>query len=289
MITRQVAELRYSKIYQLLELKRYKDAMQEAQQLIAENPDEANAYAVLAQVVMRMEQYKDAESWSLQALKRDPDNRIAWFVRCVIFYEQQKWKELEQCLQEAQRVDPNEAFYFFLRANALNRKGAYSRAKEELLDGLELAPENALYLAGLSYTEALLGQVAASRQIARQALRLEVESYQVYLYLGWAAERRGDYDDYLLMLKNSVQLDPTDKQIRESYLEALQKNYRFYRILLAPATLLKRMKPWQVLLSWFIAWIVFKPLVILFIILYVLTHWTTKLLVHVKVFGWRRS
>jgi hypothetical protein len=58
--------------------------------------------------------------------------------------------------------------------------------------------------------------------------------------------------------------------------------------MLLPGNLLKKLKPWQVLLCWIVLWIVFRPLVILFIILYVATHRITRLLVHVKVFGWKR-
>lgn len=288
MISNDTSELRYSKIYKLMEWKRYKDALEEAKALIGETPEDPNAYAVLAQISLRMEQYKDAEHWAEEALRRDPENRIGWFVRTVTFYETNNWKALDDCLDEAQRVDPDEAFYYFLRANASNRRRQFAVAKEQLLTGLALAPENPLFLATLSYTEALLGNTAASRELSRQALRLDVESDHIFLYLGWAAEHRGDHDDHLLMLKNAIQLDPENKQIRESYLEALQQNYRMYRILLAPVNALKRWKPWQILLVWFAAALIFRPLIFVFIILYVLTHWVTKLLVHVKVFGWRR-
>lgn len=109
----------------------------------------------------------------------------------------------------------------------------------------------------------LLRNFSESKMLANKALRLEVESDLVYLYLAWSAERRNDYDDYLLLLKNAIRLDPDDKQIRQEFLEGLQKNYKFYRIMLMPRNLMKKMKPWQI-------------------------HWVTKLLVHVKVFGWTR-
>lgn len=48
------------------------------------------------------------------------------------------------------------------------------------------------------------------------------------------------------------------------------------------------MKRWQILVSWLVAVIFFKPLLIVFIVLYVLAHWATKGIVHVRVFGWRR-
>ncbi|GKU76271.1 hypothetical protein L3i20_v206680 [Paenibacillus sp. L3-i20] len=99
-------------------------------------------------------------------------------------------------------------------------------------------------------------------------------------------EQRNDYDEQLHMLKNAILLDPTNKQIRTEYLEALQKSYTFYQIVLAPTTILKRLKPWQILIGWFANFLLAKPFLIVFVVLYILTHWVTKLLVHLKVFGW---
>lgn len=283
---RENTYLRYSRINQLMEWKKYKEALDEAMALLREEPEDADAYAVLGQISLRLEKREEALHWSQEALQREPEHRIAWFVRTVAYYESENWKALDETLDNAQRVDPHEPQYFFLRANACNRRSKYSEARDLLLTALELSPHNALFLATLSYTEALLGNRKVSKAYAEEALRLEVESDHVYLYLGWAAERRNDYDNQLLMLKNAIRLDPENKQIREAYLESLQKSYKFYRILLAPTNVLKRLKPWQILLGWFAAVLLFRPLIIVFLILYVLTHWATKWLVHVKVFGW---
>lgn len=289
MTIQEAADQRYKRIHQLMEWRRYEEARKEAKALLQADPDDADGYAMLALVCLRLSEHDEALRWSSEALGRDPENKLGWHVRTSAYYETDKWKAMSESLEAAQRIDPYEPYYFFLKANSLNRIGRFAQAKEELLRGLELAPDNPLFLAALSYTEALLGHVVRSRELARQALEQEAENDTVYLYLGWAADQRNDFDEQLLMLSSAIRLDPNDKQVREQYLEALQKSYKFYRILLAPVNLLKRLKPWQILLSWFLAWVIFKPLVVVFIILYVLTHWATKLLVHVKVFGWRRS
>ncbi|MCR2803482.1 tetratricopeptide repeat protein [Paenibacillus soyae] len=286
---RETTDLRYKRISQLMEWNRHKEALDEAMALLREEPEDANAYAVLGQICLRLDKRDEALHWSQESLRRDPENSLAWFVRTAAYYEGENWKLLDDALDNAQRVDPYEPHYYFLRANAFNRKGKYANAKEMLLAGLRLSPHNALFLATLSYTEALLGNMQESKHYAKEALRQDVEHDHVYLYLGWAAEWRNDYDEQLLMLKNAIRLDPENKQIREAYLEALQKSYKFYRILLAPTNVLKRLKPWQILLGWFVAILLFRPLIFVFLILYIMTHWATKWLVHVKVFGWSRK
>jgi len=89
-------------------------------------------------------------------------------------------------------------------------------------------------------------------------------------------------------MAGAVRLNPENRQIRDEYLEALQKNNKLYRSFLRPIKFIRKFKPWQIFLLWMAAWIIFKPLVILFIVLYVLAHWITKGIVHVRVYGWRR-
>ncbi|WP_053374135.1 tetratricopeptide repeat protein [Paenibacillus sp. FJAT-27812] len=288
MIETAISSQRYDRITQLMQWSKYKEASEEALQLIREMPEDPDAYALLGHVCFRTENFDHALRWSGEALKRDPENGLAWFVRANSYYAMEQWADSLQAVDDAQRIDPYEPHYFFLRANISNKKGRFEEARDYLLKGLEISPENPLYLANLSYNEALLQNFPESRRLSNIALRLEVESDLVYLYLAWSAERRNDYDDYLLMLKNAIRLDPDNKQIREEFLKGLQKNYKFYRIMLLPGNLIKKMKPWQIFLSWIFLWLLFKPLVILFIVLYIITHWVTKLLVHVKVYGWTR-
>ncbi|MCA0756630.1 tetratricopeptide repeat protein [Paenibacillus sp. N4] len=279
---------RYSRIYQLMQWRKYKEASEEAMKLIREEPEEPDAFALMGHISLRMSNCGQALHWSDEALRRDPEHSLAWFVRTNAYYDMQNWPAAKEAIGHAQRFDPYEPHYYFLLSNISNRNGKFAEAKEYLLKGLDIAPENALYLANLSYIEALLRNKAESKLLSAEALRLGTEEDHVYLYLAWAAEQRGEYDEGMNLLKDAIRLDPDNKQIREEFLEALQKSYKLYRILLWPGKQLRKMKPWQVLICWIVLWLVFRPFVLVFIILYGITHWVTKLLVHVKVFGWTR-
>lgn len=277
---------RYQEIQKLIEWKKLNEARKAAVSLIQDTPEDPYAYALLGRIALYQDEYEQALHWVSESLRHDPENELAWFVQCNTYYTMEKWKAALESIAEAQRIDPYEPHYFFLLTNIYNKTSKYEEARDLLLKALEISPENALYLANLSYNEALIRNFSESKMLANKALRLEVESELVYLYLAWAAERRNDYDDYLLMLKNAIRLDPDDKQIRKEYMEGLQKTYKVYKFLLFPSNLMKKMKPWQILLGWITLWIIFRPLVIIFLILYYATYWITRLLVHVKLFGW---
>lgn len=276
-----------SRVHQLIEWKRYKEALEEAKKVIQEDPEYSEGYAITALIYYHMDEYDKALYWCDEALRRDPENLQAWYVKTITYYDMESWKQFDATVEDAIALDPEEAAYYFLKANREQTRSNFKQAKELMLTALEIAPDYAVYLANLSYIEALLGNFAASKELEEEALRHEVESKHVYLYLSWAADKRGDDQSQLLYLKNAIQLDPDNEQIRSEYLKGLQKTYLFYRIVLAPSKLLKKLKPWQILLSWAIAWFLFKPLILIFLVVYVLAYWSSKLLVHVKVYGWR--
>ncbi|WP_245640077.1 tetratricopeptide repeat protein [Paenibacillus dakarensis] len=278
----------YAKARQLIEWRRYKEALKEAEQLLSQEPEDPDVFALISEIYLLMNEPDKALQWSNQALSRDPEQVLAWYVRVRVYYMTDQDRACHEALQEALRIDPYESQYYYLQANLYNKSGKPSQAKEALLQALELRPEKPLYLALLSYTEALLKNFEDSVRLEKLALRNNTESSEVFFFLGWAAGERGDYKLKETYMRNAVRLDPDDKQCQDEYLEALQHNEVLLRIFLWPLKFLRKMKPWQILLTWVVAAYLFRPLLILFIVLYILAHWVTKAIVHVKVFGWGR-
>lgn len=259
-----------------------------AEELLQQEPEEPDVFALIGRIYLLMDDYEKAVYWAGQALGREPEHQLGWYVRVAAFYEQEQWGAFEEAVEEALRIDPYEANYYFLKANVLNKKGKHALAKEQLLEALELESESPIYLATLSYVEALLGNIPESRRLDREALRMDAEAPYVLLYLAWAASHRGDYDQQEQYMQAAIRLNPESKQFQDEYLEALQNGHKLFRAFLWPTKFLRRLKPWQIIVGWLVAWFLFKPLMVLFLILYVLTHWVTKGIVHVRVFGWRR-
>ncbi|KOR89443.1 tetratricopeptide repeat protein [Paenibacillus solani] len=278
----------YAKAQQLIEWRRYKEALQEAEQLLRQEPEDPDVFALISQIHLFMNEYDKALYWSNQALSREPEQQLAWFVRVSVYYATDKDRAFQEAVQEALRIDPYEPHYYYLQANMYNTKGRPNQAKTAISHALELRPESPLYLALLSYTEALLRNYEDSASLERVALNNNMESCEVYFFLGMAAGQRGEYKLKETYMRNAVRLDPDDKQYQNEYLEALQHNQILFKIILWPIKFLRKMKAWQILLTWMVAVLLFRPLVILFIVLYVLSHWVTKAIVHVKVFGWGR-
>jgi predicted Zn-dependent protease len=121
-----------TRVFQLTNWRRFDEAISEAEQWLREEPENANAYGMLAQIYMKSGKYDKALHWSAESLKYDPENKIGWFVRVIVLYSQGKEKEYLQAVKEAQRIDPYESHYLFLSFNLYHKKGKLQQAREEL-------------------------------------------------------------------------------------------------------------------------------------------------------------
>lgn len=290
----QFIENKYAAVQQLMDWNRYQDALIAAEKLLQEDPEDSHVYSLIGLIYLLMEQYEKALSWAQEALRRDPESTLAWYVRVVAYYETDQVEEFESSLKEALRFDPYEDHYYYLKGSNLNVKGKVKEAKEQILIALEIEPEEPLYLAFLSYCEALLGDEEQSRKIERQALQQlqatpdKSDHSWAFMHLAWAATKREEYELAEKYMSAAVRLNPEDKQTQNEYLEALQKSSKLYRSFLWPAKMIRKLKPWQILFIWIVVWALFKALVILFIVLYAIAYWMNKAVVHIRVFGWRR-
>ncbi|UVI30771.1 tetratricopeptide repeat protein [Paenibacillus spongiae] len=275
----------HSRIDQLLHWDRYDDALKEAEAWIREDPENADAYGALAVVY----QFIDADKalyWSGEALKRDPELESAWRVRLIVAYERKDWPTFEKVIAEMLRMFPDYSYLYRMQGQYLLTKNRWQEAREYLEQAISLNHSSINY-AVYAYALALLNKDEESLNAEQVALHDDPEDDQALLYLAWAAERRNDPRKAAEFMGSAIRLDPNNAQIREEYLEILQKSYWFYRVMLFP-NYLRKLKGWQILIIWIACWILFKPLLVLFILLYIASYWASKALVHVKVFGWTR-
>lgn len=285
MIDEEFQYTQINRIVQLFEWGRYKETIQEVEAYIKEYPENPEGYALLGKTYLGKSEPDKALHWAKEALQRDPEHPWAWEARVGALYTKEKWKATMKALEEALIIFPDEDYYHLLKANIHNINGNYKQANESIERALELDPDHALYHANYSLIQQVLGNEKNSLEAEALALELHPENPQIFMYLAWAAEQRNDYKKSLEYLANSIRLDPTDKQIRKEYLGNLQKQYKIYRIFLFPSRLLSKLHPIFMLLIWFVLWTLFRPLMLLGILLYIIVHWSTRLIVNVKVFG----
>jgi len=115
------------------------------------------------------------------------------------------------------------------RANALEEANRWPEAKQALLQGLAIEPEQPLLLNFLGYAQLEHGEdVEAAEAMIRKASELAPGDASIIDSLGWAQFKRGKVDEAIATLQHAAAKDPAQAEIQEHLGDALYKSGRRY-------------------------------------------------------------
>jgi len=274
-----------NRILGLLEEGKFNTALKDAKTYIQEEPDNSFGYALLARIYFEKDEYKQAVRWSSESLSREPIYYLAWDMRIRSLMELEQYKAANQTADEAIEHFPDEDSFFFLKGVIEKNLNHIKKAVGYLETAFGMEPDQPMYAAHYSHALALSGKKELSERVEEAAIEMNADDATIYLLLGWASEARGDYARALELIEHAVRLVPDDKELRDEYIEMLQKQYKVLRFFMAPYKLLERLPGFVQFFILVVTWLAFRPLILLFLLFYVLMHWGTKLIVNKKVFG----
>jgi tetratricopeptide (TPR) repeat protein len=115
------------------------------------------------------------------------------------------------------------------RANALEDSNRWPEAKQALLEGLALEPEQPLLLNFLGYAKLEHGEdVDVAEAMIRKASELAPGDASIIDSLGWAQFKRGKIDEAISTLQQAASKDPAQAEIQEHLGDALYTSGRRY-------------------------------------------------------------
>ena len=115
------------------------------------------------------------------------------------------------------------------RANALQDANRWPEAKQALLEGLAIEPDQPLLLNFLGYAQLENGEdVDAAEAMIRKASELAPGDASIIDSLGWAQFKRGKLDEAIATLQQAASKDPSQAEIQEHLGDALYKSGRRY-------------------------------------------------------------
>jgi tetratricopeptide (TPR) repeat protein len=115
------------------------------------------------------------------------------------------------------------------RANALEEANRWPEAKQALLEGLAIEPEQPLLLNFLGYAKLEHGDdVEAAEAMIRKASELAPGDASIIDSLGWAQFKRGKVDEAIATLQHAASKDPAQAEIQEHLGDALYQSGRRY-------------------------------------------------------------
>jgi tetratricopeptide (TPR) repeat protein len=191
----------------------YLDAAAESfQQVIAEKPNDAEAYYNLGTLNLRKNDLQQARQYLVQAVRLRPEYPEAWNNLGMIAAQQGQAEEAIRNFQECLRLRPNYAIALLNLGNLYRRGGAFDQAQGFLKQALEIEPDDpeANYSLGMLYAQQ--GQMQAAQDSLEKAIALRPDYAEALNNLGVLFVRSKNYPTAKEQFETCIRVAPSFDQ-----------------------------------------------------------------------------
>jgi tetratricopeptide (TPR) repeat protein len=193
----------------------------DTQEVLRENPNSVDAYAVLASLYVQKARdtgdpsfYAKAQSVLDQALKRDPQNVEALIGAGTLANARHQFREALQLGKQAKAINPTVPRIYGVIADAQTELGLYDDAVQTLQTMIDMRPDLSSY-SRISYArelhgdiegavEAMQAAVTASGPATENSAWVRVQLANLYFTQGDLAHAEQEYQRTLTLLPNYV-------------------------------------------------------------------------------------
>jgi tetratricopeptide (TPR) repeat protein len=178
--------------YQRLNGGQVEGAINCLRQLLSEEPEHAEAHALLALCLLEMRRAVAAEREVGLALASDAQLELAHYVAARVAMARRKFPLAQRHLAQVLDMNPLEVRYQLAQATLQELMGKRAQQLPFLQRALELAPDDPDCLAALAEFYRRNGEVDKAEHFARQALQLHAGHSGAIVTLGHLLLRRGE-------------------------------------------------------------------------------------------------
>lgn len=216
----------------LLQQSRYDLAEQELRRLLADDPEDAQAHALLALSLAQQDKLQEAEGSARHAIHLAPDQPYCHFMLGLVKAQGDDLQTARQAVEEAIRLDPEQSDYYGLRASIFLRAERWQEALEAADEGLTHDPTHQGCLNHRAMALIKLNRHEEAHRTIDQALQKDPEDERTHANLGWAYLHKGRHQQALEHFSEALRLNPDFDYARHGLVEALKARYFLYRRLL---------------------------------------------------------
>ena len=206
-------------IDQLVEMdladKRYDAATERVKQQLQKNPNAAGTHVLEAKIYVAQQDWGRAESALQKAIELDANFTPAYGLLIGVYVAENKLAQAISQLEAELKKNPNNPRGLLMGALLYERIKEYAKARDTYEKLLALSPDSALGLNNLAYLYAEhLNQLDKAYQLAQKARELQPENGLVADTLGWILYKRGNYQQALALLQESVSKMPENPEVQ---------------------------------------------------------------------------
>lgn len=216
----------------LLEQERYELAERELRRLIAEEPGDVSAHALLGVCLSEQKKYKAAAESAQLAVHLDPTYPYAYYALAYAYHQAERLHEAESTIGEAIRLDPEQADYYALLSSVKLQRRRWREALEAAERGLYFESEHVgcINLRAMALNQ--LGLADDAAVAVEGALSVEPENALTHANRGWQEVHRGRYDRAMEHFREALRIDAQLEWAREGVAEVLKARNPVYRVML---------------------------------------------------------
>ena len=228
-ITNPTADRAADRAWTLIELRRWKDAITEAQRALALNPQHYSGLYNLSVAQRRTGDATAAEQTARALIGYFPNSASAYNILSRALKDQRRFADAIAASREAIRLNPNDADLWINLADVLILQKLYDEGIEACQKAIGLNPNAAMahnnYAVGLEE----MGRNAEADAAYRKAMELDPLSPLFHNNLGWLTNKQKKYVEAVYLFYSALQLEPTNKDYQKNVDRTLRKAYPLTR------------------------------------------------------------
>lgn len=214
-----------------LKLERFDLVIEITQEILKKDPEEDRAFYLIACAHAQKKEWEPAFASIQEAIRINAEDLDYHFYHAYLYYQTGKHQKALPILEQVLTLDPNHLEthllfgYIYLEKN--KRKKAYLHIKK----ALEIAPDDAESHSLMAFALGQMGEHKAGNKWMQSVLSFEPDDaeshYRYGIFLLYYMNKPKEAYDHL---RQAIQKNPDNKDIRREYLNAVKAKNWFYRI-----------------------------------------------------------
>lgn len=223
----------FDRAVHLYQISRFAEAETELRRALAQQPQNAQAHALLSLCLVKQEKLPDAEMEAIEAISLAPDWDHAHYCHSVVLQERRRYADAETAALEAVRLDPTSPDNYARLAITRYAQRKWQPSLDAALEGLRYDAEHAdcMSLRAMALTQ--LGRQGEAIATVDQSLSRNPDDAYAHANKAWALLHEGKPRPALDHFREALRLNPTNEYAKSGMVEALKARNPIYRWILA--------------------------------------------------------
>lgn len=216
----------------LLEQRRLPEAEREFKQALSQDPTDAIALMLLAEVCIQGNRYAEALQYSRQSVGLEPEIPSLYFTLSRAYLYNQQPKKAREAVAEGQRLNPLDEHLFLVGAHIAFYEEKWQEALEEAEKGLMLDAENVQLINMRAQALIQLNRRSEASETIDYALQNDPEDSYSHANKGWVLIEKGQYKAAVESFREALRLNPDNNFARNGLKEAIKAQNPLYALIL---------------------------------------------------------